>query len=76
MLTCPDCKINLELVKKKKVFDLNNHGKIAIECESYDCSRCGQEFFDEEQSLFVAKELDKALKEERKIEIKSGSILV
>jgi len=61
---CPNCKVKLELVKKKRVFNFKNLGQIPIECNLYECPKCGEEYLDEKQSLFVAKSLDEALKKE------------
>lgn len=73
---CPNCGVKLELVKKKRVFNFDNPGKIPIDCTLYECPKCGEEFLDEKQSLDVVKKLDKAMKAERKIKVPAGSILV
>lgn len=73
---CPMCKVKLKLVKKKRVFNFENPGQIPIECSLYECPKCGEEFLDEKQSLSVARELDKAIKKEKKVKVPTGSILV
>ena len=74
--TCPNCKVKLVLVKRKRVFNFENPGQIRIECSLYKCPKCGDEYLDEKQSLLVAESLDKALKKDKKVKIPSGSILV
>lgn len=73
---CPICKVKLKLVKKKRVFNLNNPGQIPIECNLYECPKCGEEFLDERQSLFVSRELDKTIKKKNRVKVPSGSVLV
>jgi len=73
---CPICKVKLKLVKKKRVFNFNNPGQIPLQCNLYECPKCGEEFLDERQSLFVSKQLDKAIKKKKKVKVPAGSILV
>jgi len=73
---CPNCKVKLKLVEKKKVFNFNNPGQIPIKYSLYECTKCREEFLDEKQSLFVSKQLDKAIKSEKKVKVPSGSILI
>lgn len=73
---CPACKAELKLVTKRKVFNFSNPGQIPLVCVMYECTKCGEDFMDEDQSLIVSKELDSALKAELKVRIKSGSIIV
>jgi YgiT-type zinc finger domain-containing protein len=73
---CPNCKVRLELVERKRVFNFKNPGQIPIDCSVYECPKCGEEYLDEEQSRSAAKKLDEALKKERKVKVSSGSILV
>ncbi|MFH1623338.1 MAG: hypothetical protein ABIA12_02360 [Candidatus Aenigmatarchaeota archaeon] len=73
---CPACKAGLKPVTKRKVFNFRNPGQVPIVCAVYECPKCGEEYMDEEQSLAAARQLDDALKSERKVRIKPGSILV
>jgi len=74
---CAFCGGKLKTVNKKRVFDVgDNPGKIIVKCEFYECRKCGEGFYDEEQSAILAKRLDDALKREKRILVPSGSILI
>ncbi len=69
------CSGRLNLVKEHKIFK----GRYAILSEFYRCSVCGEELFNDKQTEYVAKEidrLDEKLKYKSAFSVKAPSFLV
>jgi len=76
---CPICSGKVNLVKKKKLISVPNPGELLIDAELGECSRCGEEYFDENQAEDFANKIDKEKERiENKIplKIKSGTLII
>jgi len=69
------CGEKLKKVKDHRIFN----GEYAVLCGFYRCPVCGEELFDEKQTLFVTKEidrLDEKLKQRAAFEVRAPSFVV
>lgn len=74
---CALCGGKLKSVKGRKIiFDSDNPGKIVVEADFKECTRCGEKFFDEKQSKVLAKKIDKIIEKGKEVKIPRRAILV
>ena len=59
---CPICKKGRIITKNNSVFTIECNPKVTTEGSFDECDACGEKFFDEEQSLDIAKKIDKKMR--------------
>ncbi len=76
---CPICRGKIKLVKKKKLISVPNPGELLIDTELGECSRCGEEYFDEDQAEDYAKKIDfekEIIENKMPLKLESGTLII
>ena len=63
--SCVKCgSDNIKTVEKELEYNLKNPGQVMVKQECAECQECHETYFDEQQSLELARKLDEAKKAE------------